>query len=149
MAVHRVCDRCGKAVETGLLPKQLVRKGLFDKHYDLCPECYAEFDEWMKEKVDEPQNNECKDEWTKKFNITGMVKFKLTEHGKAIYHREFEKYCPGSPHFEEDGLVKLQLNRFIQIFGPYIMNRPDRVLEKYELYMYEGHFGGLEDRYGC
>ena len=55
MSVRRVCDRCGKGVETGLLPKQLVRKGLFDRWYDLCPDCYAEFDEWIKGKKYEPK----------------------------------------------------------------------------------------------
>lgn len=149
MAVHKVCDRCGKEIHIWKCPTTLTKKGIRNIEYDLCSECFADYERWLRKgkEEDKPLNTECKDEWTKKFNINGMVKFKLTEYGKDIYHRDFEKYCPGSPHFEEDGLVKLQLHKFIQIFGPYIMNHPNKILEKYELYMYEGHFGGLEDRY--
>ena len=55
MAVRRDCDRCGKEIGPSMIPKQLIRTGLFDKRYDLCYDCYEEFDEWIKEDYHEPK----------------------------------------------------------------------------------------------
>lgn len=50
MAVRRVCDRCEKVLGEYGSHKILDRRIFWSKEYDLCNECYAEFDEWLKGK---------------------------------------------------------------------------------------------------
>ena len=55
MAIRRVCDRCGREVKIGLISKNLIKKGIIDKYYDLCPVCLVDFDKWMKGEKYEPK----------------------------------------------------------------------------------------------
>lgn len=48
MATKLVCDRCGKEM---IVPRRLVKEGsVIKKRYDLCGDCYTEFDEWLENK---------------------------------------------------------------------------------------------------
>lgn len=55
MSVRRVCDRCEKVLGEYGSHKIFDRRLLFSKEYDLCNECYTEFEEWMKERQEEPE----------------------------------------------------------------------------------------------
>lgn len=66
---------------------------------------------------------------TVKINLNDFVKFKLTDRGKDIYYHQHDEINmmhgrkviePHYPETDEDGYCRMQLWKFMQIYGPYI-----------------------------
>ena len=82
----------------------------------------------------------------KKLNINHIIKVKLTDHGKDIFyhqHDELNKYWgrevikPYYPPVDEEGFTEFQAHEFMNIYGKYLVNGFDLVIENNNIYIYE------------
>lgn len=79
------------------------------------------------------------------YNLNDPVRVRLTDHGKDIYYHQYDIFNalskihglqiirPRYPETDEDGYSRMQLWRFIEIYGPYISMTKPNVIEPLEL----------------
>ena len=91
----------------------------------------------------------------KKFNVNSFMKVKLTDRGKDVYyHRwdELNKFYgkevikPEYPKMDEDGFSTFQWWEFMNIFGPFMENGMDIVIEKNYVYIDEKYLEDCDDK---
>ena len=77
-----------------------------------------------------------------KININQFIKVKLTDYGQQIHIKHYDKYLksifPESkniPVKDENGYTKYQLWEFMNIFGAYVFNGEEQIIENNEVYI--------------
>ena len=77
----------------------------------------------------------------KRFNINDYVKVKLTAHGYNVHEMHYKKYLGANynekyyaPAVDREGFTKYQLWEFMNIFGEYMFNGSEQVIEDNLIY---------------
>lgn len=82
----------------------------------------------------------------KKFNINDFIKVKLTDLGTDIFYHQYdelnkfygrEMIKPHYPNVDKEGFTEFQLHEFMNLFGKYMVNGFDLVIENNSIYICE------------